>query len=96
VKFIRALRIAGIYPGADPEFLLRSRAVAFVALYCLANFFANFGPNVTTFIVPGELFPTRYRCTAHGFAAACGKFGAIISQIIFYTVHGSDTALKAM
>jgi MFS transporter, PHS family, inorganic phosphate transporter len=95
-KFIRVLQIAGLYPGADPEFHLRSRAVAFFALYCLANFFANFGPNVTTFIVPGELFPTRYRCTAHGIAAASGKFGAIISQIIFYKVHESDTALKAM
>ena len=27
----------------------------------LTNFFQNFGPNTTTFIVPGEVFPTR--CT---------------------------------
>lgn len=41
----------------------------------------NFGPNTTTFVVPGEVFPTRYRSTAHGISAASGKFGAIIAQV---------------
>ena len=53
-------------------------------LYCLANFFQNFGPNVTTFVIPGEVFPTRYRSTGHGFSAACGKLGAIVAQAIFF------------
>jgi MFS transporter, PHS family, inorganic phosphate transporter len=52
------------------------------ALYCLANFFQNFGPNTTTFIVPGEVFPTRYRSTGHGISAASGKVGAIIAQAL--------------
>jgi MFS transporter, PHS family, inorganic phosphate transporter len=52
------------------------------ALYCLANFFQNFGPNTTTFIVPGEVFPTRYRSTGHGISAASGKTGAIIAQAL--------------
>ncbi|KAG8794433.1 Inorganic phosphate transporter pho84 [Ceratobasidium sp. 428] len=56
---------------------------AFVFLYCLANFFQNLGPNTTTFIVPGEAFPTRYRSTAHGISAASGKFGAIVAQLGF-------------
>jgi len=56
---------------------------AFVFLYCLADFFQNFGPNVTTFVIPGEIFPTRYRSTANGIAAASGKLGAIISQVGF-------------
>jgi len=56
---------------------------AFVALYCLANFFQNWGPNTTTFIIPGEIFPTRYRSTGHGISAASGKFGAIIAQVGF-------------
>src|SRR5271169_3449949 len=50
------------------------------ALYCLCNFFQNFGPNTTTFLVPGEVFPTRYRSTAFGISAASGKIGAIIAQ----------------
>lgn len=44
-------------------------------LYCLANFFQNCGPNTTTFVIPGEVFPTRYRSTAHGISAANGVIG---------------------
>lgn len=54
-----------------------------LALYVLAMFFFNFGPNATTFIVPGECFPTRYRSTSHGISAAAGKLGAIIAQCVF-------------
>jgi MFS transporter, PHS family, inorganic phosphate transporter len=53
-----------------------------VTLVCLLNFFSNFGPNTTTFIVPGEAYPTRYRSTGHGISAASGKIGAIISQAL--------------
>ncbi|TVY55066.1 Repressible high-affinity phosphate permease [Lachnellula cervina] len=56
---------------------------ALLALYVLAQFFFNFGPNSTTFVVPGECFPTRYRSTSHGFSAASGKVGAIIAQCVF-------------
>lgn len=55
---------------------------ALLALYVLAQLFFNFGPNTTTFIIPGECFPTRYRSTGHGLSAAWGKVGAIISQAI--------------
>ena len=51
-----------------------------VTLACLANLVSNFGPNSTTFIVSGEVFPTRYRATGHGISAASGKIGTIISQ----------------
>lgn len=37
------------------------------------------GPNATTFIVPGECFPTRYRSTSHGISSAAGKLGAIVA-----------------
>lgn len=53
-----------------------------LAIYVLAQFFFNFGPNATTFIVPGECFPTRYRSTSHGISAASGKVGAIIAQVL--------------
>lgn len=55
---------------------------ALLALYVIANYFFNMGPNTTTFIVPGECFPTRYRATGHGLSAAMGKIGAIIAQVI--------------
>ncbi|KAI0184294.1 H+ symporter [Xylaria flabelliformis] len=53
-----------------------------LALYVIANYFFNFGPNCTTFIIPGECFPTRYRSTGHGISAAMGKVGAIVAQVI--------------
>ncbi|KAF7507047.1 acid phosphatase pho5 [Endocarpon pusillum] len=64
---------------------------ALLALYVLAQFFFNFGPNATTFIVPGECFPTRYRSTSHGISAASGKVGAIIAQVVFgpLRTHGA-------
>lgn len=75
----------------------RGATGAFVFLYCLANFFQNFGPNSTTFIVPGEAFPTRYRCTGHGISAASGKLGAIIAQVGFSRlkdIGGSNQFVK--
>ena len=54
-----------------------------LALYVLAQFFFNFGPNATTFITPAEIFPTRVRSTGHGFSAGMGKLGAVFAQIFF-------------
>jgi len=94
-EFIDVPLTAGIYPGTRPDANDKSKDEVFVAMYCLANFFTNFWPNVTTFIVPGENFPTRYRSTAHGISAAC-ELGAIVSQIIFFKVGNSDRTLKTM
>ncbi|KAL0574109.1 hypothetical protein V5O48_007842 [Marasmius crinis-equi] len=69
--------------GFDALNATKSAQGAFVFLYCLANFFQNFGPNTTTFVVPGEAFPTRYRSTAHGISAGSGKLGAIVAQVGF-------------
>ncbi|RKO88204.1 major facilitator superfamily domain-containing protein [Blyttiomyces helicus] len=57
---------------------LSSNAPVFLTLYTIAQFFFNFGPNETTFVIPSEVFPTRFRSTAHGMSAAAGKLGAII------------------
>ncbi|URD92771.1 Sugar transporter [Musa troglodytarum] len=55
----------------------------FIVLYGLTFFFSNFGPNTTTFIVPAELFPARFRSTCHGISGASGKVGAIIGAVGF-------------
>ena len=71
----------------------------FVVLYCFANYFQNFGPNVTTFVIPGEIFPTRYRSTAHGISAASGKLGAIVAQVGFsqlVNIGGTNKFVKHM
>jgi PHS family inorganic phosphate transporter-like MFS transporter len=51
-----------------------------LAIYVLIQLAFNWGPNTTTFIVPGEVFPTRYRSTSHGLSAGAGKIGSIIAQ----------------
>ncbi|KAI4321688.1 hypothetical protein MLD38_035039 [Melastoma candidum] len=57
--------------------------IAFLLLYGSVFFFANFGPNTTTFIIPAELFPARLRASCHGIAGAIGKLGAILGAIGF-------------
>ncbi|KAH8680991.1 major facilitator superfamily domain-containing protein [Xylariales sp. PMI_506] len=62
-----------------------------LALYVVAQFFFNWGPNTTTFIVPGECFPTRYRSSGHGLSAAMGKIGAIIAQVVSIPLLSKDS-----
>nr|XP_043619041.1 probable inorganic phosphate transporter 1-9 [Erigeron canadensis] len=80
--------------GSDP-------GIGFIILYGLTFFFCNFGPNTTTFIVPAELFPARFRATCHGISGAVGKVGAIIGSIGFIWTSrnsrdGVSDTLKAM
>lgn len=55
--------------------------IAFL-IYSLSFFFINFGPNETTFVLPTELFPSKFRTTAHGIASASGKAGAAVSTYL--------------
>lgn len=65
--------------------------IGFVVMYAFTFFFANFGPNSTTFIVPAEIFPARLRSTCHGISAASGKAGAIIGAFGFlYAAQNQD------
>lgn len=59
---------------------LTQYAWAFIILYGLSYFFANAGPNTTTFVIPTETYPAVIRSTCHGLSAASGKFGAIIGS----------------
>ncbi|XVF78475.1 hypothetical protein PTKIN_Ptkin14bG0136500 [Pterospermum kingtungense] len=67
-----------------------SIGVGFLVLYALTFFFANFGPNTTTFIVPAELFPARFRSTCHGISGAVGKVGAIIGTVGFLWASSNE------
>ena len=67
--------------------------IGFAVMYGFTFFFANFGPNATTFIVPAEIFPARLRSTCHGISAAAGKAGAIIGAFGFlYAAQSQDKA----
>ncbi|KAI3442089.1 MFS domain-containing protein [Psidium guajava] len=68
---------------------LSDNRIGFVVMYSLTFFFANFGPNATTFVVPAEIFPARLRSTCHGISAAAGKAGAMVGAFGFlYAANG--------
>ncbi|KAH7440661.1 hypothetical protein KP509_03G004100 [Ceratopteris richardii] len=75
-----------------PYYALRDgQHVTFLVLYGFTFFFANFGPNCTTFIIPAEIFPARLRSTCHGISAAAGKAGAIVGAFGFHYAAQSST-----
>lgn len=69
--------IIGMFPSTVNNFPL------FVTLYGLSYFFAEFGPNTTTFVLPAEVFPVNVRTTAHGISAGVAKIGAFIGAYFF-------------
>ncbi|KAF3433249.1 hypothetical protein FNV43_RR24351 [Rhamnella rubrinervis] len=80
-KQLRGEEKCGSNDNSNKEYC-DGNATMFAALYGVTLFFANFGPNSTTFIVPAELFPARFRSTCHGISAAAGKAGAIIGAFV--------------
>lgn len=54
-----------------------------LAVYGSTFFFANYGPNVTTYLLPSMTFSKGCRSTLNGVCAACGKVGALIGSMIF-------------
>lgn len=69
--------------AAGYNYLKENSIPGFIAVFTLAQLFQNFGANSTTFIIPGEVFPTKVRSSAHGISAASGKLGAIIASFAF-------------
>jgi MFS transporter, PHS family, inorganic phosphate transporter len=65
-----------LVPGATTTVL------PFLLLSGATYFFAEFGPNTTTFVYPVEIFPVRVRTTSYGIAAAVGKLGAFIGTYV--------------
>jgi MFS family permease len=66
--------------------------------FILFNLTMNAGPNSTTFALPPELFPTRIRASAGGFAAATAKVGATLGVFVLPQVkaHGGVAAVLIM
>jgi len=57
--------------------------VPFLLVYGVSYFFTEFGPNMTTFVMPSELYPVDMRATGHGISAGIGKLGAFIGVFLF-------------
>jgi PHS family inorganic phosphate transporter-like MFS transporter len=75
--------VIGLVPG------MTTAVAPFLLVYGISYFFTEFGPNVTTFVLPGELFPTQVRATGHGISAGIGKLGAFIGVFLFPVLQDS-------
>ena len=65
---------------------LRHTPALLVVLYGMTFFFANYGPNTTTFILPSLVFSPECRTTLNGVSAAAGKLGALTGATLFEPV----------
>ena len=61
---------------------LTEQVAPFLAILGLSYFFIQFGPNMTTFVLPSEVFPVSMRTTGHGIAAGIGKLGAFVGVFL--------------
>jgi MFS transporter, PHS family, inorganic phosphate transporter len=75
--------VIGVVPG------MTTVVAPFLLVYGVSYFFAEFGPNMTTFVLPGEVFPTEVRATGHGISAGIGKLGAFIGVFLFPVLQDS-------
>ncbi len=68
---------------------MTTMVVPFLLVYGVSYFFTEFGPNMTTFVMPSELYPVSMRATGHGISAGIGKFGAFIGVFLFPVLQTS-------
>ena len=66
--------------GAVPS--LTTSVAPFIAIFGVSYLFTEFGPNMTTFVLPSEVFPVTMRTTGHGVAAGVGKLGAFVGVFL--------------
>jgi PHS family inorganic phosphate transporter-like MFS transporter len=62
---------------------LRRFPAVLLTLYSFTFFFANYGPNTTTFCLPSLVYSTECRTTLNGVSAAAGKLGAWTGASLF-------------
>ena len=68
---------------------MTTMVVPFLLVYGVSYFFTEFGPNMTTFVLPSELYPVTMRTTGHGISAGVGKLGAFIGVFLFPVLQTS-------
>jgi MFS transporter, PHS family, inorganic phosphate transporter len=75
--------VIGLVPG------LTTAVAPFLLVFGISYFFTEFGPNMTTFVMPSELFPVTMRATGHGISAGVGKLGAFTGVFLFPLLQSS-------
>mmetsp|Transcript_28510 Transcript_28510/g.51571 ORF Transcript_28510/g.51571 Transcript_28510/m.51571 type:complete len:440 (-) Transcript_28510:7-1326(-) len=70
--------VSGLYVRHTPPSATILLAALGAMYICL-----NAGPNITTYLLPAEIYPTQVRATCHGLSAAVGKLGAALGTAAF-------------
>ncbi|MGD9883170.1 MAG: MFS transporter [Reyranella sp.] len=73
------LALAAASPYADEPV----RTILLFTGFMVFNFMTNVGPNAQTYLLAGEVFPTRIRGKGAGFAASFAKIGAVLTAFVF-------------
>lgn len=63
--------------------------------FMLFNFMNNMGPNAMTYLIAGEVFPTKIRGVGAGFAASFAKMGAVLTAF-FFPILLSDIGISTL
>ena len=75
--------VIAVVPG------MTTMVIPFLLVYGVSYFFTEFGPNMTTFVLPSELYPVSMRATGHGISHGVGKLGAFIGVFLFPVLQTS-------
>ncbi|MEM4109056.1 MAG: MFS transporter [Conexivisphaerales archaeon] len=75
--------------GIIPGIMSPATVIEFLSLYGVSYFFIEFGPNVTTFIYPPEVYPVPVRGLGTGISAAGGKIGASLGTLLNLAIIAS-------
>lgn len=66
------------------------------ATFCALSFAQGWGCNLSTYVLPTQLFPAEVRATFHGMSAAAGKLGAVIGTFMFVPVLAAGGVASVM
>ena len=75
--------VIAVVPG------MTTTVAPFLLVYGVSYLFTEFGPNMTTFVIPSEVYPVTMRATGHGISAGVGKLGAFIGVFLFPVLQSS-------
>jgi len=84
----------GLLVAAFSTYLTGPLQIVLVFLgFMIFNFSTNMGPNAMTYLLAGEVFPTKIRGMGAGFAASFAKIGAVMTAFLFpVLLHHIGTA----
>ncbi|NCO74304.1 MAG: MFS transporter [Cyanobacteria bacterium] len=77
-----ALGLSLLAISGDPNINQHPNFILVLSGFFIYNLLMNAGPNSTTFLLSGEVFPSSIRASGAGFAAAVAKLGAVLGTFL--------------